>query len=183
MGKFCSSRQHSLLPLRVRRHDRRFVGYRGVDEDVCRNTPHIFFTQRAVRFSSPNIARHRSTIYRVDHFVGGVLHQILQIGLRIQGKISRPDEEIQHLCQEILSKIIPRLLRPLDGDINTSTDVATNLPVIYDATCVYAHNECKSTYRFPCLQSQHLYAIELDGKEFADANFVSGIGTSPSCTT
>lgn len=70
-----------------------------------------------------------------------------------------PDEEVQHLCNEILSKVIPRLLRPLEtggrhieprlihGDVwdgNTSTDVATNLPVIYDATCIYAHNERKS---------------------------------------
>ncbi|KAL8717053.1 MAG: hypothetical protein Q9225_005672 [Loekoesia sp. 1 TL-2023] len=68
------------------------------------------------------------------------------------------DEEVQRLCQETLSKVVPRLLRPLEtggrhieprlihGDIwdgNTSTDVATNLPVIYDATCIYAHNERK----------------------------------------
>ncbi|KAL8759838.1 MAG: hypothetical protein Q9199_000485 [Rusavskia elegans] len=67
-----------------------------------------------------------------------------------------PDEEVQHLCNEIISKVLPRLLRPLEtggrsieprlihGDIwdgNTSTDVATNLPVIYDATWIYAHNE------------------------------------------
>lgn len=71
-----------------------------------------------------------------------------------------PDEEVQQLCQETLLKVVPRLLRPLEtggrhieprlihGDIwdgNTSTDVATNLPVIYDATSIYAHNECKLT--------------------------------------
>lgn len=67
-----------------------------------------------------------------------------------------PDEEVQQLCREVLSKVVPRLLRPLEtggrhiqprlihGDLwdgNTSTNVATNLPVIYDATCIYAHNE------------------------------------------
>ncbi|KAL8879026.1 MAG: hypothetical protein Q9215_002065 [Flavoplaca cf. flavocitrina] len=67
-----------------------------------------------------------------------------------------PDEEVQHLCKETLSKVVPRLLRPLEtggrrieprlihGDIwdgNTSTNVETSLPVIYDATCIYAHNE------------------------------------------
>ncbi|KAL8933235.1 MAG: hypothetical protein Q9216_006458 [Gyalolechia sp. 2 TL-2023] len=67
-----------------------------------------------------------------------------------------PDEEVQQLFREILSKVVPRLLRPLEtggrriqprlihGDLwdgNTSTNVATNLPVIYDATCIYAHNE------------------------------------------
>lgn len=68
-----------------------------------------------------------------------------------------PDEEVQYLCKETLSKVIPRLLRPLEtggrrieprlvhGDLwdgNTSTNVETNLPVIYDATCIFAHNEC-----------------------------------------
>ncbi|KAL8893846.1 MAG: hypothetical protein Q9192_004864 [Flavoplaca navasiana] len=72
-----------------------------------------------------------------------------------------PDEEVQHLCKETLSKVVPRLLRPLEtggrrieprlihGDIwdgNTSTNVETNLPVIYDATCIYAHNEY--TFRY-----------------------------------
>ncbi|KAL8940003.1 MAG: hypothetical protein Q9211_002482 [Gyalolechia sp. 1 TL-2023] len=67
-----------------------------------------------------------------------------------------PDKEVQQLCRETLSKVVPRLLRPLEtggrhiqprlihGNIwdgNTSTNVATNLPVIYDATCIYAHNE------------------------------------------
>ncbi|KAL9012660.1 MAG: hypothetical protein Q9173_002584 [Seirophora scorigena] len=66
------------------------------------------------------------------------------------------DEEVQHLCRETLSKVVPRLLRPLEtggrhieprlihGDLwdgNTSAEVATNTPVIYDATCIYAHNE------------------------------------------
>ncbi|KAL8895233.1 MAG: hypothetical protein Q9192_003766 [Flavoplaca navasiana] len=72
-----------------------------------------------------------------------------------------PDEDVQHLCEETLSKVVPRLLRPLEtggrhieprlihGDIwdgNTWTNGETNLPVIYDATCIYAHNECKSTW-------------------------------------
>ncbi|KAL8670998.1 MAG: hypothetical protein Q9168_004490 [Polycauliona sp. 1 TL-2023] len=67
-----------------------------------------------------------------------------------------PDPEVQRLCKETLDKVVPRLLRPLEtggrhitpclihGDLwdgNTSTNVATKLPVIYDATCIYAHNE------------------------------------------
>ena len=70
-----------------------------------------------------------------------------------------PDPELQRLCEAILTKVIPRLLRPLEtggrriqprlvhGDIwdgNVSTDVATNTPVIFDATCIYAHNESMS---------------------------------------
>ncbi|KAL8642823.1 MAG: hypothetical protein Q9228_000519 [Teloschistes exilis] len=68
------------------------------------------------------------------------------------------DEEVQHLCNQMLSNVVPRLLRPLEtggrhieprlihGDIwdgNTSTNIKTSLPVVFDATCIYAHNECK----------------------------------------
>lgn len=68
------------------------------------------------------------------------------------------DEEVQHLCNQILSNVVPRLLRPLEtggrhieprlihGDIwdgNTLTNIKTSLPVVFDATCIYAHNECK----------------------------------------
>ena len=67
---------------------------------------------------------------------------------------------MQQLCQGIFDKVIPRLLRPLEtggrqiqprlihGDIwagNASTNVDTNLPVIYDGACLYAHNESKSS--------------------------------------
>lgn len=68
------------------------------------------------------------------------------------------DEEMVELRNAILKKVIPRLLRPLEtggrkvlprlvhGDLwdgNTSVDVATDLPVIFDACSSYAHNECK----------------------------------------
>ena len=71
-----------------------------------------------------------------------------------------PDPEVQRLCDAMLKKVIPRLLRPLEtggrhiqprlvhGDIwdgNVSTDINTDAPIIFDATCIYAHNE--STYR------------------------------------
>ncbi|KAL8643144.1 MAG: hypothetical protein Q9226_008426 [Calogaya cf. arnoldii] len=66
------------------------------------------------------------------------------------------DEEVRYLEGEILSKVVPRLLRPLEtggrhitprlihGNIwdgNTSMNVSTDLPVFYDATCIHAHNE------------------------------------------
>ena len=68
------------------------------------------------------------------------------------------DKEMQELCQGILDKVIPRLLRPLEtggrqiqprlihGDLwagNTSWNIDTNMPVVYDAAALYAHNECK----------------------------------------
>lgn len=68
------------------------------------------------------------------------------------------DEEVHELCRLTLEKVVPRLLRPLETggrkirprlvhcdiwDGNVSTDLNSNTPVIYDATCIYAHNESK----------------------------------------
>ena len=69
-----------------------------------------------------------------------------------------PDEELRELFSRTMSKVVPRLLRPLEtggrqnrpclvhGDLysgNVSVDAETGAPVIYDATCLFAHNECK----------------------------------------
>jgi protein-ribulosamine 3-kinase len=70
------------------------------------------------------------------------------------------DPEVQRLEKEILEKVVPRLLRPLEtggrtikprlvhGDIwdgNVSTRAEDSSPVIFDASCIYAHNEGMST--------------------------------------
>ena len=69
-----------------------------------------------------------------------------------------PDGELAGLREGIMSKVIPRLLRPLQtggrtltprlchGDLwdgNASVDVDTGRPMIFDAAPVYAHNECE----------------------------------------
>lgn len=69
------------------------------------------------------------------------------------------DEDIEILTSTVLEKVIPRLLRPLaeDGrtitprlvhgdlwDGNASVDVKTGKPMIFDATPLYAHSECRS---------------------------------------
>lgn len=69
-----------------------------------------------------------------------------------------PDEEMQRLREGLMTKVIPRLLRPLEtegrvlvpslvhGDLwdgNASVDVETGHPMIFDATPLYAHNECE----------------------------------------
>ncbi|KAI0199805.1 Fructosamine kinase-domain-containing protein [Astrocystis sublimbata] len=66
------------------------------------------------------------------------------------------DEDMARLEKDIIEKVIPRLIRPLEtgpqkiqprlvhGDLwdgNCSVDVNTNRPVIFDATCLWAHNE------------------------------------------
>lgn len=83
-------------------------------------------------------------------------HHSLKWFILAEEKSQGPDEEMQQLCQGVLEKVVPRLLRPLEtggrqiqprlihGDIwagNASTNIDTNLPVIYDGACLYAHNE------------------------------------------
>lgn len=67
-----------------------------------------------------------------------------------------PDKELKALERTVLQKVVPRLLRPLEtggrriqprlihGDIwdgNVATRAADDSPVIFDASCIYAHNE------------------------------------------
>ena len=68
------------------------------------------------------------------------------------------NEEMRDMHQIVLDKVVPRLLRPLEtggreikptimhGDIwdgNTSVDATTKMPAIFDASGLYAHNECE----------------------------------------
>ncbi|KAK8043346.1 hypothetical protein PG993_005776, partial [Apiospora rasikravindrae] len=67
-----------------------------------------------------------------------------------------PNEDIRELMVPFFSKVVPRLLRPMEtggrsirpslihGDLwhgNASTDGATGRPIIFDAASFYAHNE------------------------------------------
>lgn len=73
-------------------------------------------------------------------------------------KAQGANEELRALVRLTFKKVIPRLLRPLEtggrkiapclvhGDIwdgNVATNIRTKKPVIFDSTCIYAHNECK----------------------------------------
>ena len=78
--------------------------------------------------------------------------------LKWEAVVRGPNEEIEQLAEEIIAKVIPRLLRPLQtggrtikptlchGDLwqgNVEIDVSTHQPILYDSCAVYAHNECK----------------------------------------
>ncbi|KAL2189944.1 hypothetical protein L209DRAFT_679532 [Thermothelomyces heterothallicus CBS 203.75] len=67
-----------------------------------------------------------------------------------------PDEEMRQLREGLMTKVIPRLLRPLEtegrsvtptlvhGDLwdgNVGIDAATGRTLVFDATPLYAHNE------------------------------------------
>jgi fructosamine-3-kinase len=69
------------------------------------------------------------------------------------------EEDMAALRTSLMEKVIPRLLRPLEtggrsvtprlvhGDLwdgNVAFDAGTGQPIIFDACCSYAHNECKS---------------------------------------
>lgn len=80
----------------------------------------------------------------------------LQAIFAAERKTHGADDEMDQMTTIILEKVIPRLLRPLEtegrtviprlvhGDLwdgNTSVDVNTGGPMIYDATPLYAHSE------------------------------------------
>lgn len=80
------------------------------------------------------------------------------LDLEIQAKGYDPEFDV--LLPQIFEKVIPRLLRPLESDgrsvkpslvhgdlwfANSGTDSETDGPLVFDACCLYAHNECKCT--------------------------------------
>ncbi|KAF7867445.1 uncharacterized protein EAF02_009636 [Botrytis sinoallii] len=91
-----------------------------------------------------------------DNGKGMVLGEFASMIAIYQEKSQGIDKERQELCQGILEKVIPRLLRPLEtgdrqiqpclihGDLwtgNTSWNIDTNMPIIYDSAALYAHGE------------------------------------------
>lgn len=80
--------------------------------------------------------------------------------LAVQG----PNPELEELSEKILSKVIPRLIRPMEtdgriitpvlvhGDLwhgNVSVGRETGKPVVYNPCCFYGHNECALIHSFP----------------------------------
>lgn len=83
------------------------------------------------------------------------LKRILAFEERTQG----PLDDLDALATQLIEKVIPRLLRPLEtggrevaptlihGDLqvrNARTDLATGLPIIFDAGSFWGHNECNT---------------------------------------
>jgi protein-ribulosamine 3-kinase len=113
-----------------------------------------------------------------EKFFYHLIERIWDIEWESQG----PDEELKRLTDAMKSKVIPRLLRPLEtggreikprllhGDIwdgNTSQDADTDLPVIYDATSLYAHNESMIE---ECRFSQMAKLIDYSGDGSMETN-------------
>jgi protein-ribulosamine 3-kinase len=81
------------------------------------------------------------------------MRHTLDLELAAQG----PEPEFETLVPILFDRVIPRLLRPLEsegrsvkpslvhGDLwyaNTGIDNDTGEPLVFDACCFYAHNEC-----------------------------------------
>ena len=89
----------------------------------------------------------------------GLFRDLIEHLLSIERQSQGPDEVLKDLTDALLTKVVPRLLCPLEtggrktkprllhGDIwngNTSTNADTDLPVIFNAAYFYGHNESKS---------------------------------------
>ena len=79
--------------------------------------------------------------------------------LQLEEEARGPSEELKELSEQLLEKVIPRLLRPLEtgpitlepclihGDLwygNTATNLDTGEPITFDASAFWGHNECES---------------------------------------
>lgn len=78
--------------------------------------------------------------------------------LALEEEVHGPSAVISMLSHQLIEKVIPRLLRPLEtggrtirptllhGDLharNVRMEYGTNQPIIFDAGSFWAHNECK----------------------------------------
>lgn len=89
-----------------------------------------------------------------EEFFTRIMKDTMKRELQVQG----PHPELEALEEQVLTKVIPRLLRPMEtegrklkpvlvhGDLwhgNVGIDNETDEPVLYDCGSFYGHNECK----------------------------------------
>lgn len=92
-----------------------------------------------------------------ETFFSKTLRQALDLEIEAKGY----DSEFDHLIPAIFDRVIPRLLRPLESDgrsvkpslvhgdlwfANSGIDSESGDPLVFDACCFYAHNECTSVH-------------------------------------
>lgn len=91
-----------------------------------------------------------------ETFFAKSMRQALDLEIERKG----PDEELKVLSRALFDKVIPRLLGPLESDgrtvkpslihgdlwyANAGIDVSSGQPLVFDACCFFAHNECRSS--------------------------------------
>ncbi|KAJ6001646.1 hypothetical protein N7522_006873 [Penicillium canescens] len=87
--------------------------------------------------------------------------QTMRQALDLEVERKGPSAELDTLSRALFGKVIPRLLRPLESDgrivkpslihgdlwyANAGIDVDNDQPLVFDACCFFAHNECKFSY-------------------------------------
>jgi protein-ribulosamine 3-kinase len=107
-----------------------------------------------------------------ETFFAKSMRQALKLELQAKGH----NPEFDVLVPILFDKVIPRLLRPLEsegrsvkpslvhGDLwyaNSGVDVDADAPLIFDACCFYAHNECKYSVTQLLQISQLIYFLVL----------------------
>ncbi|KAL7930185.1 Fructosamine kinase domain-containing protein [Trichoderma chlorosporum] len=88
-----------------------------------------------------------------EAFFAKAMRQALDLEIERRG----PSEELDALSHALFEKVIPRLLRPLESDgrvvkpslvhgdlwyANAGIDADSDQPLVFDACCFFAHNEC-----------------------------------------
>ena len=88
-----------------------------------------------------------------EKFFAKSLRHALDLEIQAKGR----DPELEALIQPLFDKVIPRLLGPLESDgrkvkpslvhgdlwhANSGIGMEDGKPLIFDACCFYAHNEC-----------------------------------------
>jgi len=97
-----------------------------------------------------------------ETFFAKTMRQALDLEIERKG----PSEELDVLSRALFEKVIPRLLRPLESDgrtvkpslvhgdlwyANAGIDVGNGQPLVFDACCFFAHNECTFSYESPAI--------------------------------
>lgn len=115
-------------------------------------------------FPVPTYGGRIPMIYPVSDSWEDLFTRVMNTTFDVEEQTQGPDEDMQKLRKGIVEKVIPRLLRPLEtegrklvprlvhSDLwhgNVGIDVKTNLPVIFDALALYAHNECMALPSLP----------------------------------
>ncbi|KAI4701062.1 hypothetical protein J4E89_010758 [Alternaria sp. Ai002NY15] len=99
-----------------------------------------------------NVVNHNGWCDTWEEYFSRNLRYLIKLERSIQGA----DPEMDALCAEIMTNVVPRLLRPMEsggnkikpvllhGDMwhgNVSVDKKTGSPMLYDAGCLFGHHE------------------------------------------
>lgn len=109
-------------------------------------------------FSVPTYGGRIPMIYPPSDTWEELFTQVMHTTFDVEEQTQGPDADMQYLREVIMSKVIPRLLRPMESNGHTviptlvhsdlwhgnvGIDARTDTPVIFDALALYAHNECE----------------------------------------